>query len=158
MIRKIKRRSFASLIALLAFILAAVTLACPLLTVAAATAQEREEVKNEYDFSSPGSLYKETLKPSELLSALGHTVSPEEGEYLDKKDSLCFSYDVGVTTANLRVLLSDSTSDATVLATEYTYMSGSGTVITWIPTRWHTAKRLPTLPPWTTAAFPTRLQ
>ena len=116
-------------------VLVAFTLACTcFIDTAVPAAALASGAERSLDFSYEGSEYTETLSPSELLGVLGFDASEAEGQYLDRVKPLSFSYDVGMTTAGVRVILKPG-GDLEVLAASYSYTAKNGTEVTWTPVR-----------------------
>lgn len=146
---KVKRIITPVLVMLVAF-----TLACAcFINTAIPAAALASGAEDSLDFSIEGSEYTESLSPSELLGVLGYDVSEAEGQYLDRAKSLSFSYDVGMTTAGIRVILKPS-GDLEVLAASYSYTARNGASVSWNPVRVSFGGKTVELAPTGDADFP----
>ena len=136
MIKKLPKRIFTSLaVMLFAFAIAAsvfLNTAIPVSASAAVPTAEAESSVNKYNFSAAGSFYTKEVAPSELLAILGFEPTDEESEYVDARSTLKFSYDTGITTANVWIAL-DNTGDVEVYVDEYVYGAENGVTVTWVP-------------------------
>lgn len=116
--------------------LATILMLAALLTAPLSAAASARETGGEsgYDFSVSGSSYTEVFTPSELLSLLGAEPSSCEAQYVDRKSTLSLSFDTGITTEYVHVLLPDNSDELSVLANPYSYLSDTGFNVTWVPT------------------------
>ena len=135
MIKSYSKRVLISLVTLLL----SLAIAVPLLLGTAVNASAAEAPRSEtgvgdYDFSAPGSPHTVTVSPSMLLALLGHDPTEAECDYVDRMSTLRFSYDVGMTTGGVKVLLPDGVGDVKLYAENYVYESASGFIVTWVPT------------------------
>lgn len=146
---KAKRIITSALVVLVAF-----TLACAcFINTAIPTAALASGAEDSLDFSLEGSEYTESLSPSELLGVLGFDISEAEGRYLDRTSPIFFSYDVGMTTAGIRVILKPS-GDLEVLAASYSYTARNGASVSWNPVRVSFGGKTVELAPTGDADFP----
>ncbi len=95
-------------------------------------AAEAEREKYEYDLSKEGSSYNKMLSAAEMLEEiLGEQLPVAEYSYLLSYGDVNIEYEDGITTAKITSLINEE--GLTVTADPYTYISGTGVSVTWLP-------------------------
>ncbi len=110
----------------ISILLALVCVLIPCFTVVAGATQEG------YDYSRPASAHNVKVDSATLLEEyLSSPLSDAERDYLAQHGSVELVYDNGITTS--KVAVQNENGKLTVTALEYSYTTGSGTVVKWIP-------------------------
>ncbi len=113
-------------LASISILLALVSVLVPCFTLVVGATQEG------YDYSRPASAHNVTVDSASLLEDyLAMPLTDAERDYLALHGSVELIYDSGITTSKVAVQIEDGALSITAL--EYSYISGGGTTVTWVP-------------------------
>lgn len=101
----------------------------------AVLASEETPLADCLDFSVEGSLYTETLTPSELISIVtGAELCEAERLYVDRVSDAVFKYDTDISTDNVSMIVHESSGELQILADAYIEtQTQNGVDVVWIP-------------------------
>lgn len=88
--------------------------------------------RSVYDYSRPASAHNVTVDSATLLEDyLSMPLTDAERDYLSLHGSVELVYDSGITTSKVAVQIDEGILSITAL--EYSYITGGGTTVTWVP-------------------------